>query len=95
VKFDLSIAISSYNRDDKVAKTLTTLYQSDLSGVGAVEVIVIDDGSPKRHSSESQGALKASPRLWRRGAGDPALGRPELSPSGRESHVRPRHMGVV
>ena len=48
MKIDLSIAISSYNRDDKVAKTLTTLYQSDLSGVGAVEVIVIDDGSPKR-----------------------------------------------
>lgn len=47
MSYDLSIAISSYNRDDKVAKTLATLYESDLSGIGSVEVIVIDDGSPK------------------------------------------------
>jgi glycosyltransferase involved in cell wall biosynthesis len=47
MKYDLSIAISSYNRDDKVAKTLRTLFESDLSSIDDVEVVVIDDGSPK------------------------------------------------
>jgi len=45
--YDLSISISSYNRDDKVAQTVATLFESDLSGIDSVEVIVIDDGSPR------------------------------------------------
>jgi glycosyltransferase involved in cell wall biosynthesis len=45
--YRLTVAISSYNRQDKVAKTVQTLFESDLTGVGEVEVIVIDDGSPR------------------------------------------------
>jgi glycosyltransferase involved in cell wall biosynthesis len=45
--YDLSIAISSYNRDDKVAQTLRTLFESELLDVKGIEVIIIDDGSPK------------------------------------------------
>lgn len=44
--FDISIVISSYNRDDKVLHTVQRLFESDFSGFTKVEVIVIDDGSP-------------------------------------------------
>jgi glycosyltransferase involved in cell wall biosynthesis len=44
--FDISIVISSYNRDDKVLQTVQRLFESDFSNFSAVEVIVIDDGSP-------------------------------------------------
>src|SRR5262245_1240465 len=47
MSIDLTIAISSYNREDKVAKTLRTLFESELNGLEAVEVIIIDDGSPR------------------------------------------------
>lgn len=45
--FDMTIAISSFNRDDKVGETLEHLFASDLSQFAKVEVIVIDDGSPR------------------------------------------------
>ena len=45
--YDMSIAISSFNRDDKVGQTLETLFRSDLSRFERVEVIVVDDGSPR------------------------------------------------
>lgn len=43
---DLTIVISSFNRDGTVAETLENLFASDVSGMGAVELLVIDDGSP-------------------------------------------------
>ena len=43
---DLTIVISSFNRDGKVGETLECLYGSDLSGIKAAELLVIDDGSP-------------------------------------------------
>jgi glycosyltransferase involved in cell wall biosynthesis len=46
-EFDLSIAVSSYNREDKSAQTLQRLYESDLEKFRKVELIVIDDGSPR------------------------------------------------
>lgn len=45
--FDISIVISSYNQEDKIRLTLESLFKSDLSCFKAVELIVIDDGSPK------------------------------------------------
>lgn len=44
---DLSIVISSFNRNDKVLETLRSLCANDLAGIGDVEVIIIDDGSPR------------------------------------------------
>ena len=46
-EFDLSIVISSFNRDGKVGETLGALYESDTAGLGRIELLVIDDGSPK------------------------------------------------
>jgi len=44
--FELTIVISSYNRDDKVLLSLERLFESDLTGFTKIEVILIDDGSP-------------------------------------------------
>lgn len=44
--FDISIVISSYNRDNKVLQTVQRLFESDFSGFTSIEVIIIDDGSP-------------------------------------------------
>ena len=46
-EFDLSIVISSYNRDGKIGQTLERLFESDLNGLRTIELIVIDDGSPE------------------------------------------------
>jgi GT2 family glycosyltransferase len=46
-KYDMTVAISTFNRDDKVAETIAALYASDLSRFERVEVIVVDDGSPR------------------------------------------------
>ncbi len=45
--FDISIVISSYNQEDKIRLTLDSLFKSDLTGFNAIELIIIDDGSPK------------------------------------------------
>ncbi|HVE56698.1 MAG TPA: glycosyltransferase family 2 protein [Pyrinomonadaceae bacterium] len=45
--FDLSIIISSYNREDTVLETVKRLFESDFSGFLNIELIVIDDGSPR------------------------------------------------
>jgi glycosyltransferase involved in cell wall biosynthesis len=45
--FNLSIVISSFNRDDKVSETIQRLFESDLEGFQAIELIIIDDGSPR------------------------------------------------
>jgi glycosyltransferase involved in cell wall biosynthesis len=45
--FDLSITISSYNRDDKVLQTVRRLFESDFTGFQKIELIVVDDGSPR------------------------------------------------
>jgi glycosyltransferase involved in cell wall biosynthesis len=45
--FDLTITISSYNRDDKVLQTVKRLFESDFSGFENIELIVVDDGSPR------------------------------------------------
>ena len=44
--FDISIVISSYNRENKVLQTIERLFESDFSGFNKIELIVIDDGSP-------------------------------------------------
>lgn len=45
--FDISVVISSFNREDKVRQTLERLFESDLQTFQKIEVLVIDDGSPK------------------------------------------------
>lgn len=45
--FDISIVISSYNRENKILDTLHSLCKNDLSCFNAVELIIVDDGSPK------------------------------------------------
>lgn len=45
--YDITIAVSSFNRDDKVGETLERLFQSDLSRFEKVEVTIVDDGSPR------------------------------------------------
>ena len=46
-KYDLTITISSFNRDDKVLETVRRLFESDFSGFQKIELIVVDDGSPR------------------------------------------------
>jgi glycosyltransferase involved in cell wall biosynthesis len=43
---DITIVISSFNREDKILRTVQQLFKSDLEGFNKVELIVIDDGSP-------------------------------------------------
>ena len=45
--FDISVVVSSYNRDDKVLQSLQRLFESDLSAFTKLELLVIDDGSPR------------------------------------------------
>ena len=45
--YDMSVAISAFNRDDKVGETLERLFECDLSRFENIEVIVVDDGSPR------------------------------------------------
>ncbi len=44
--FDISIVISSYNRENKILQTIERLFESDLNDFTKIELIVIDDGSP-------------------------------------------------
>ena len=44
--FDISIIISSFNRENKVLQTIERLFESDFSDFIKIELIVIDDGSP-------------------------------------------------
>ncbi|MBK8809919.1 MAG: glycosyltransferase family 2 protein [Acidobacteria bacterium] len=44
--YDLSVVISSYNRNNTVIETVESVFRSDVEGLTGVEVIVIDDGSP-------------------------------------------------
>jgi glycosyltransferase involved in cell wall biosynthesis len=45
--YDLTITVSSYNRDDKVLETVRRLFESDFTGFQKIELIVVDDGSPR------------------------------------------------
>lgn len=45
-EFDISIVVSSYNRENKVRQTINSIFKNDLNNFKAVELIVIDDGSP-------------------------------------------------
>ena len=42
-----SIVIPTYGRGDRLGATLDALLASDTSGLDAVEIIVVDDGSPQ------------------------------------------------
>lgn len=61
-KYDLTITISSYNRDDKVRQTVERLFESDFSGFAKIELIVVDDGSP-RAVKDALAGLKNIPEV--------------------------------
>jgi glycosyltransferase involved in cell wall biosynthesis len=44
---DISIVVSAFNRDGKVGATLERLFEADVSRFESIEVLVIDDGSPR------------------------------------------------
>ncbi len=44
---NVSVAIPTYNRGERLGPTLDALLASDTSGLDAVEIIVVDDGSPE------------------------------------------------
>lgn len=46
-EYDISVTVSSFNRDDKVGQTLERLFVSDVSRFEQIEVLVVDDGSPR------------------------------------------------
>jgi glycosyltransferase involved in cell wall biosynthesis len=46
VDFDISIVVSSFNRENKIRQTVESIFRSDLTSFKAVELIIIDDGSP-------------------------------------------------
>ncbi|MCC7306772.1 MAG: glycosyltransferase [Acidobacteria bacterium] len=46
-KADLSVVISSFNRDDTIRETLEYLFRSDTRLFGEIELLIIDDGSPR------------------------------------------------
>jgi glycosyltransferase involved in cell wall biosynthesis len=52
----ISIAIPTYNRGPKLAETIQAIMRSDITGIEAVEVIVVDDGS-KIPAEESVGKI--------------------------------------
>lgn len=64
LRFDLSVSISSFNRDDKIGQTLEYLFRSDISKFERIEVLVIDDGSPRPVRNVIE-RLKPSPKKMR------------------------------
>ena len=44
---DLSIVIPAYNRSNRIINSLAGLFESDCAGLGAIEVVIVDDGSPE------------------------------------------------
>ncbi len=61
-KYDLTITISSFNRDDKVLETVRRLFESDFTGFQKIELIVVDDGSP-RPVEAALARLEAIPKV--------------------------------
>jgi glycosyltransferase involved in cell wall biosynthesis len=47
VPVNVSVVIPTYGRGDRLGATLDALLASDTSGLDAVDIIVVDDGSPK------------------------------------------------
>lgn len=45
-KFDLTIVVSSFNRNDAIEQTITKLFECDMTSFQAIELLIIDDGSP-------------------------------------------------
>jgi GT2 family glycosyltransferase len=56
----LSIVIPTYNRGPKLADTIQAILRSDMTGIEAAEVIVVDDGS-KLAAEESVGKISCPP----------------------------------
>jgi glycosyltransferase involved in cell wall biosynthesis len=46
-KIDISVVVSSFNRDGRVEHTLRSLFACSTDQLSGIEVIVIDDGSPQ------------------------------------------------
>jgi glycosyltransferase involved in cell wall biosynthesis len=61
--FDLSIIVSSYNRENKVRQTIDSVFASDLGIFENIELIVIDDGSPIPVASELPPTSSIPPKI--------------------------------
>lgn len=60
---DITIVISSYNRDDKVLQSIERLFAANWSYFSAVELLVIDDGSPSPLARLFEGLKGIPPQL--------------------------------
>ena len=60
---DITIVISSYNRDDKVLQSLERLVAADWKGLERVELLLIDDGSPRPLAPLCEGLSNFPPPL--------------------------------
>src|SRR4051812_35692622 len=69
----LSIVTPSYNRGPKLADTIHAILRSDLSGIDAVELIVVDDGS-KIPAEERAGKIVCPDRFTLRFIRQPNAG---------------------
>jgi len=65
-EFDISIVVSSYNRENKVRQTIDSIFKNDLSVFTAVELIIIDDGSPQPVENVLPSAEQIPPRITMR-----------------------------
>ena len=74
----VSIVIPTYGRGEKLGATLDALLVSDMSGLDAVEIIVVDDGSPELVAPVVESRVACSPislRCIRQDNAGPAVAR--------------------
>ena len=55
----LDVVIPTYNRGAVLAETVSRVLNSELEGLGRLEVIVVDDGSPQPAADASRSDRRA------------------------------------
>ena len=61
VRVNVSVVIPTYGRGDRLGATLGALLASDTRGLDAVEIIVVDDGSPEPVDLVVEGRVACPP----------------------------------
>ncbi len=80
---NVSVVIPTYNRGERLGPTLDALLASDTSGLDAVEIIVVDDGSPEPVAPVVESRVACPPislRCIRRMPGPPRPATPGFGP---------------